>query len=421
MSPRRRRSRRRCARAATSARCSLRTPEQGLAELRAGGLGDAISAAGENPLPSLLIVTPKGDESLLAASLQRLPEADLVQHDAQWRDRLDGWLRFGTRVALVLGTLLGLGALLVVGNTVRLDIQSRREEIGVLQHLGATDGFIRRPFLYLGAWYGLAAGALAIGLLTLAALALRQPLAELAARYGSQFWLTGFDPLTAAAVVTRDDRPGMARRRPGRRPLPAPDAPDGVLMDAHDLRHVVSDAPRIMVVDGSKLVRKLIGDVLRRELPNVEVVACGGLAEAAAALAAGPVDLVTTSLLLPDGDGLALARTVRETGSQRYVPVIVVSGDVQARLENRSLSDDVTDYFDKALGHSALAAFIRGYVQPSRCRAHACCSSRTAASWPPPPNACSSATACRCSISSTSRARSNTCTARWEPTTSAPT
>ena len=179
----------------------LRTPAQGLAELRAGGLGDAINAAGDNPLPSLLIVTPRGDESLLAASLQRLPEADLVQHDAQWRDRLDGWLRFGTRVALVLGTLLGLGALLVVGNTVRLDIQSRREEIGVLQHLGATDGFIRRPFLYLGAWYGLAAGALAIGLLTLAALALRQPLAELAARYASQFWLTGFDPLTAGAVV----------------------------------------------------------------------------------------------------------------------------------------------------------------------------------------------------------------------------
>ena len=135
-------------------------------------------------------------------------------------------------------------------------------------------------------------------------------------------------------------------------------------MDAHDLRHVVSDAPRIMVVDGSKLVRKLIGDVLRRELPNVEVVACGGLAEAGAALAAGTVDLVTTSLLLPDGDGLALARTVRESGGQRYVPVIVVSGDAQARLEDRSLSEDVTDYFDKSLGHGALAAFIRGYVQP---------------------------------------------------------
>lgn len=135
-------------------------------------------------------------------------------------------------------------------------------------------------------------------------------------------------------------------------------------MGAHDLRHVVSDAPRVMVVDGSKLVRRLIGDVLQRELPNVEVIACGSLAEARAALAAGSVDLVTTSLLLPDADGLALARAVREDGGQRYVPVIVVSGDVQSRLENRSFSEDVTDYFDKALGHSALAAFIRGYVHP---------------------------------------------------------
>jgi cell division transport system permease protein len=179
----------------------LHTPQQGLEELRAGGLGEAIDAVGDNPLPSLLVVTPKGDEALLASSLQQLPEADLVQHDAVWRQRLDGWLRFGGRVALVLAALLGLGALLVVGNTVRLDIQSRREEIGVQQLLGATDGFIRRPFLYLGAWYGLAAGAFAIGLLTLAAIALRAPLAELASSYGSRFMLTGFDLPTALGVI----------------------------------------------------------------------------------------------------------------------------------------------------------------------------------------------------------------------------
>ncbi len=180
----------------------LRTPQQGLEELRArGGLGDAIDAVGENPLPSLLVVTPKGDETLLVSSLRQLPEADLVQHDSLWRQRLDGWLRFGGRVAWVLAALLGLGALLVVGNTVRLDIQSRREEIGVLQLLGATDGFIRRPFLYLGAWYGLAAGVLSIALLTLAATALRSPLAELAASYGSRFELIGFDPAFAAAIV----------------------------------------------------------------------------------------------------------------------------------------------------------------------------------------------------------------------------
>lgn len=135
-------------------------------------------------------------------------------------------------------------------------------------------------------------------------------------------------------------------------------------MDANDLRHVVGDAPRVMVVDGSRLVRKLIGDVLQRELPGVRVIACGDLAEARAALAAGPVDLVTTSLDLPDGDGQQLARTVREAAGQAYVPVIVVSGNAQALLESRQFTDDVTDYFDKSLGHGALATFIRGYVQP---------------------------------------------------------
>jgi CheY-like chemotaxis protein len=132
-----------------------------------------------------------------------------------------------------------------------------------------------------------------------------------------------------------------------------------------DLRHVISESPRVMVVDGSKLVRRLIGDVLARDLPGVEVIPCAGLDEARAALAAGPVDLVTTALALPDGDGLQLARVVRESAGQSYVPVIVVSGEVQSRLEDRSLSEDVTDYFDKGLGHAALAAFIRGYVQPA--------------------------------------------------------
>ena len=132
----------------------------------------------------------------------------------------------------------------------------------------------------------------------------------------------------------------------------------------HDLRHLVSDAPRVMVVDGSRLVRKLIGDVLHKELPNANVIACDGIEAARAALAEGAVDFVTTSLVLPDGDGTAIARIVREAAGQAYVPVVVVSGDVQSRLESRSLAEDVTDYFDKALGQQALAAFIRGYVDP---------------------------------------------------------
>ena len=135
-------------------------------------------------------------------------------------------------------------------------------------------------------------------------------------------------------------------------------------MATGDLRHLISDAPRVMVADGSRLVRKLIADVLERELPGVQVIGCSSIAEARAALAAGPVNLVTTSLALPDGDGLALARSVREAAGQAYVPVIVVSGDAQQHLVERRFTEYVTDYFDKSLGHDALAEFIRGYVQP---------------------------------------------------------
>lgn len=132
----------------------------------------------------------------------------------------------------------------------------------------------------------------------------------------------------------------------------------------HPQGYLISPSPRVLVVDGSRLVRRLIADVLQRQLPGVDVVGCSSLAEARAVLEQGPVDLVTTSLSLDDGDGLSLARLVRDQAGQRYVPVIVVSGDAQHHLEQRRLGEDVTDHFDKALGHEALATFISGYVQP---------------------------------------------------------
>jgi DNA-binding response OmpR family regulator len=135
-------------------------------------------------------------------------------------------------------------------------------------------------------------------------------------------------------------------------------------MHSQELRHLISDTPRVMVVDGSKMVRKMIADVLKRELPGVEVIGCASVAEARKALEEGAVHLVTTSLALKDGDGLEIARSVRESAGQAYVPVIVVSGDAQQHLVERRFTEYVTDYFDKSLGHEALAAFIRGYVQP---------------------------------------------------------
>lgn len=130
-------------------------------------------------------------------------------------------------------------------------------------------------------------------------------------------------------------------------------------------RHVSSDEPRVLVVDGSRVVRQLIERVLKTELPGSVVLGCGTGAEAREQLDGGVIDLVTTSLRLPDMDGLELARHVRESSRQAYIPVIVVSGEVQERLMARTLSPDVTDYFDKSLGFDALATFIRGYVRPA--------------------------------------------------------
>src|SRR4249920_3379704 len=110
-------------------------------------------------------------------------------------------------------------------------------------------------------------------------------------------------------------------------------------------------APRIMVVDGSKVVRKMIEGLLRQQLPNMEFVGCETGDEAKIALQSGAINLVTTALRLPDIDGLDLARYIRDHTPQAYIPIIVVSGDV-------------TDYFDKSLGFNALAAFIKGYVAP---------------------------------------------------------
>ena len=129
-------------------------------------------------------------------------------------------------------------------------------------------------------------------------------------------------------------------------------------------RHITSETPRVMVVDGSKVVRKLIEQLLVKDVPGVTVIACETGAEAKAALQEGVVDLVTMALRLPDLDGLELAHYIREHAPQAYIPIIVVSGDVQERLINRSFGDDVTDYFDKSLGFNALSAFIRGYVRP---------------------------------------------------------
>lgn len=182
----------------------LRSPDEGLTEFREmADFAGALALLDGNPLPAVLVVTPMPDTdaAALADTLRDLPDTDFVQHDAEWRARLGAWLGFGRRLTGLAAALLGLGALLVVGNTVRLDIQGRAEEIQTVQLLGATDGFVRRPFLYLGAWYGALAAVLALGLALAARFALQGPVAALVESYGSAFELRGLDPMTALAVL----------------------------------------------------------------------------------------------------------------------------------------------------------------------------------------------------------------------------
>lgn len=189
------------------AAAEYRTPAQGLEELRAlAGFGEALELLRENPLPGVLLVTPRADASpervhALAAALDALDGVEFVQLDLAWRERLARALALAARAVLVLGVLLGAGALLVVGNTIRLDVAGRADEIAIVQLLGGSDGFVRRPFLYAGAWYGLFAAATALLGVLAAQLALAQPVADLAETYGSAYRLHGLSWRTIGATL----------------------------------------------------------------------------------------------------------------------------------------------------------------------------------------------------------------------------
>ncbi|MDR5875344.1 permease-like cell division protein FtsX [Vreelandella gomseomensis] len=172
--------------------------EQGMADFQQSlGVEDALSGLEDNPLPSSIVVRPGSvDPDLMQALAERLESlagVDEVRVDLAWVERLRHLAALGTRVALALGVLFGLGVLLVVGNTIRLSVESRRREIEVVMLIGATHAFVRRPFLYSGAWYGVGGGVLALGLLTLGNHWLSMPVAALAASYGASFSLPQLD------------------------------------------------------------------------------------------------------------------------------------------------------------------------------------------------------------------------------------
>lgn len=167
---------------------------------------NALAALEGNPLPHTLVVRPATDmdgEQLgkLGAELQETPDVDLVKLDLQWAQRLNAGLDFLARLGWIAAVLLGGAVLIIVGNTIRLDIQTRTEEIEVAKLLGATDTFVRRPFLYLGLWYGLFGSLVAMLILAISLWLLSNPVGTLARLYGSSLELAGLGLETLAAVL----------------------------------------------------------------------------------------------------------------------------------------------------------------------------------------------------------------------------
>lgn len=165
---------------------------------RMSGLGEALRELPENPLPGAVRVTPheidKARLEALREQLAALPGVEQAQLDLLWVERLAAMLRLGDRFVFGISVLLIATLLLVIGNTIRLHIENRRAEIEVVKLVGGTDGYVRRPFLYMGALYGLGAGLLAWLMLAYGIAWLNEAVVGLAGLYESDFALQGVPP-----------------------------------------------------------------------------------------------------------------------------------------------------------------------------------------------------------------------------------
>lgn len=160
---------------------------------RLSGFGNALKALEKNPLPAVIVVQPSLADSnanstqSLVEQLQAKPYVDIAQLDMQWIKRLYTIMDIIRRGVIILTGLLALAVLLVIGNTIRLAIQNRRDEIVIIKLIGGTDRFIRRPFLYTGFWYGLFGGLIALFLVISSLLLVSGPIEALTQSYDSQF------------------------------------------------------------------------------------------------------------------------------------------------------------------------------------------------------------------------------------------
>lgn len=184
------------------------TAEQALADFKAGsGFGGAFEGLAENPLPHTIVVRPAVGRvdaeqiKQLERALAAAPQVELVQADTQWVQRFYAIIEIIERLVTVATLALGLAVLVIIGNTIRLDIYNRREEIEIAKLIGASDAFIRRPFLYSGTWYGLGGALVALLLIGLLLILVQGPVTRLAGLYGSSFEVAGLSAGTAVLIL----------------------------------------------------------------------------------------------------------------------------------------------------------------------------------------------------------------------------
>jgi cell division transport system permease protein len=160
---------------------------------RSTGLNDVIAGLDSNPLPDAFVISAQATDAqsldALRNTLSRLPKVDLAQLDSAWAYKLEAILDFARIAVLILASLLSLGLIAITFNTIRLQILTQRDEILVARLIGATDAFIRRPFLYFGAVQGLLGGITACLIIVLSLHLLKSPLATLSQLYASNFFL----------------------------------------------------------------------------------------------------------------------------------------------------------------------------------------------------------------------------------------
>jgi cell division transport system permease protein len=180
--------------------------QQALEQLKqSAGLSEVITGLKQNPLPDAFIVYPEsGDANALESlrkELAQMPTVELAQTDSEWAFKLEAILGFGRMAVLILSVLFSIALIAITFNTIRLQILTQREEIEVSRLIGATNGFIRRPFLYFGALQGLLGGAMALLIVDLATFLLNVKLAPLSQLYSSEFELHTLSAADSTALL----------------------------------------------------------------------------------------------------------------------------------------------------------------------------------------------------------------------------